>query len=148
MNMTDLVPTENRHNKKAGMPAFEPTDWHREVVRRAADFGLPHDYICQCIVNPRTGQPIARDTLEKHFRAELDHGKSHANHMVINTLYEKAVGGDTTACIWWTKTQAGWRERQELEVIKHADKMTDEELVKSIEERANRLGIKIDLKIG
>jgi hypothetical protein len=29
-----------------------------------------------------------------------------------------------------------------------ADNMTDEELVRAIEERANRLGIKIDLRIG
>jgi hypothetical protein len=124
-SVTDLVPTENRHNKKAGMPAFEPTDWHREVVRRAAGFGLPHDYICQCIVNPRTGQPIARDTLEKHFRTELDHGKNFANHMVINTLFEKAVNGDTTAGIWWTKTQCGWRETQQVEVSNKFDHMSE-----------------------
>jgi hypothetical protein len=54
---------------------------------------------------------IERNTLEKYFRAELDHGKSHASHMVINTLYEKAVSGDTTACIWWTNEDSIRLER-------------------------------------
>jgi Protein of unknown function (DUF3235) len=34
------------------------------------------------------------------------------------------------------------------ETGRHADNMTEEELIKAIEERANRLGIKIDLRIG
>jgi len=34
------------------------------------------------------------------------------------------------------------------ETGRHADNMTEEELIKAIEERVNRLGIKIDLRIG
>jgi hypothetical protein len=34
------------------------------------------------------------------------------------------------------------------ETGRYADNMTEEELIKAIEERANRLGIKIDLRIG
>ena len=27
----------------------------------------------------------------------------------------KAVGGDTAACIWWTKSKCGWKETQAVE---------------------------------
>jgi hypothetical protein len=29
-------------------------------------------------------------------------------------LFQKATGGDTTAMIWWSKTQMRWSERIEL----------------------------------
>jgi hypothetical protein len=30
---------------------------------------------------------------------------------MAKTLYNKALMGDTTAMIWWTKAQMGWGER-------------------------------------
>ena len=42
----------------AGMPAYTPTAKEREIVEKAAGFGLPHDKICQLIVSERTGKPI------------------------------------------------------------------------------------------
>jgi len=51
-----------------------PTAKEREIVERAAGFGLPHDKICQLIVSERTGKPIDAKTLRAVFRAELDRG--------------------------------------------------------------------------
>jgi hypothetical protein len=43
------------------MPAFEPTAKDRETVERVAGFGLPHEDICQLVINPRTGKAISRN---------------------------------------------------------------------------------------
>jgi hypothetical protein len=56
-----MTKKQNPVNKKAragGMPACAPTATEREIVEKAAGFGLPHDKICQLIVSERTGKPI------------------------------------------------------------------------------------------
>jgi hypothetical protein len=55
-------------------------------------------------------------TLRKYYRHELDMGKAKANGQIAKTLYSKAVGGDTTSLIWWTKTQMKWAETQKHEL--------------------------------
>ena len=55
-------------------------------------------------------------TLRKHYRAELDMGKAKANGQIAKTLFTKATSGDTTALIWWTKTQMRWAETVKQEI--------------------------------
>jgi len=95
----------------AGRPAFEPTDAERKQVEALSGYGLPYDHICVLI---RDG--ICKDTLMKHFSAELTKGKAKANAQVGQTLFQKAMSGDTTAMIWWSKTQMKWKETQTHEV--------------------------------
>jgi len=40
---------ENEINKKAGMPAFEPTAEEREIVYQCSGFGMPQTDICHLI---------------------------------------------------------------------------------------------------
>jgi hypothetical protein len=47
-----------RPPRRGGMPAYAPTAKEREIVEKAAGFGLPHDKICKRIVSERTGKPI------------------------------------------------------------------------------------------
>ena len=140
---------QNRINKKhaGGMPKFVPTDEQREMVRRTTGFGLPQEYICQLIVSERTGKPISLETLGKHFRTELDAGKATATYKVINSLFDKAVNGDTTAAIWWTKARMGWSEKttSHENLVSKYDRMSEKELIESLQREANELGIKIDL---
>jgi hypothetical protein len=60
-----------------------------------------------------------------------------------------ALAGNVTAQIWYTKTQMGWKETQ---VVEHADarldSMSEDEIVRELAERANKLGVKIDVNIG
>jgi hypothetical protein len=56
------------------------------------------------------------DTLRKHFSNELVAGKAKANSGIGRTLFQKAMGGDTTAMIWWSKTQMRWAETQKHEL--------------------------------
>jgi hypothetical protein len=51
--------------------------------------------ICQLMISPRTNGPICKETLEKHFRAELDRGMAVADFNVLGCLCDKAASGDT-----------------------------------------------------
>ena len=86
-------------------PPFKPTDDERKLVGQMCAVGIPQESICLVI---RDG--IDDKTLRKHFRRELDTAKIKANAQIGGTLFNKAVGGDTTAAIFWAKTQMGWRD--------------------------------------
>jgi predicted transcriptional regulator len=85
------------------------TDETRRLVESSSGLGLPHESIA-CLVG------IDDKTLRKHYRHELDMGKAKANGQIAKTLYSKAVGGDTTSLIWWTKTQMRWAETVKQEI--------------------------------
>lgn len=95
----------------AGRPAFEPTDAERKQVEAMSGYGLPIEQIAILV---RGG--IDTDTLRKHFANELIAGKAKANSGVGRTLFQKAMGGDTAAMIWWSKTQMRWKETQAHEI--------------------------------
>ncbi len=95
----------------AGRPAFEPTDAERKQVEALSGYGLPIEQIAVLV---RDG--IHVDTLRAHFETELVSGKAKANGQVGKTLFQKAMGGDTTAMIWWSKTQMRWKEVQQHEL--------------------------------
>ena len=95
----------------AGRPKFEPVDAERKQVEALSGYGLPIDQIGALI---RDGIHI--DTLRAHFSAELQSGKAKANAQVGKTLFSKVMAGDTTAAIWWSKTQMRWAETQKHEL--------------------------------
>ena len=95
----------------AGRPAFQPTDAERKQVEALSGYGLPIEQIAVLV---REG--IDTDTLRKHFATELLSGKAKANGQVGKTLFQKVMAGDTTAAIWWSKTQMRWAETQKHEL--------------------------------
>ena len=95
----------------AGRPEFEPTDAERKQVEALSGYGLPIEQIAVLV---RDG--IHVDTLRSHFGTELVSGKAKANGQVGKTLFQKVMAGDTTAAIWWSKTQMRWAETHKHEV--------------------------------
>lgn len=95
----------------AGRPVFEPTEHERKQVEAMSGYGLPIEQIAILV---RGG--IDTDTLRKHFTQELISGKAKANAQVGKTLFQKVMAGDTTAAIWWSKTQMRWKEVQQHEL--------------------------------
>jgi hypothetical protein len=85
---------------------FVPTPDQRKQVDAMAGYGVPEDAIAKVIgIDPHT--------LRKHFRHELDTAHVRANSAVAQSLYQKAVGNGpqaVTACIFWLKTRARWKE--------------------------------------
>lgn len=96
-----------------------PSAENKRLVETSAGLGLPHEQIGALI-------GIDDKTLRKHYRTELDVGKAKASAQIAKTLYNKAIGGDTTALIWWTKSQLRWSEtvKQELTGAEGAPLMT------------------------
>jgi hypothetical protein len=113
---TEKPTLEKPHNKGgarpgAGRPAFEPTAAERKQVEALSGYGLPIEQIAVLV---RDGIHI--DTLRAHFATELVSGKAKANGQVGQTLFQKVMAGDTTAAIWWSKTQMRWAETQKHEL--------------------------------
>jgi hypothetical protein len=86
-----------------------PTDKTREQVLSASGLGLPQVQIAALL-------GISDVTLRKHYEKELAVGKATASAQIAKSLYNKAVSGDTTAAIWWTKAQMGWGETNTTKV--------------------------------
>lgn len=88
----------------------EPTEEKRTIVARASGLGLPLKQICVLV-------DIAEndvDTLKRYYKKEILTGKAYANLRVAGSLFERTKK-DTTAAIWWTKSQMGWRETAPIE---------------------------------
>ena len=83
---------------------FCPTPEQRNQVEVLAGFGLPQHQIAVLLgCDPKT--------LRKHFETELSVGDAKATAKIAQTLFNKAVSGDTASLIFWMKARAGWRER-------------------------------------
>ena len=91
--------------KRITKPSFEPTEDERKLVKQMCAVGIPQDSIAMVV---RDGIDVK--TLRKHFRRELDTAKIEANAKIGGTLFNRAINGDTTAAIFWAKTQMGWKE--------------------------------------
>jgi hypothetical protein len=101
-------------------PPFEPTDEQRQLVEKLAGLGIPHRQIAEFVINPRTDRPISHTTCEKFFAAELASGLAKATAKVAQNLFrvatsEEISGPVVTACIFWMKCRAGWREVSRME---------------------------------
>lgn len=105
--------TEKRRTK----PPHEPTKATRDTVQMHTLVGTPQIVIAD-VLN------IDVKTLRKWYRAELDLAKAKANATIGGALFNKAKSGDTTAMIFWMKTQAGWREKQDLNHVSEDGSMT------------------------
>lgn len=56
------------------------------------------------------------DTLQRHYRTELDTAIAKANSRIAERLYKKAMEGDTASMIFWLKTRARWAETVKQEI--------------------------------
>ena len=85
-----------------------PTDELREKVMRYAKAGIPQIDIAKVL-------KISKMTLRKHYGEEMDAAIAETDANVGGALYTKAMGGDTTAMIWWTKARMRWKETRKEE---------------------------------
>jgi len=95
----------------------EPTDASRKLVQLHATIGTQQHVIADIL-------GIDAKTLRKHYREELDQSMAQANAQIGGALFNKAKGGDTAAMIFWMKTRAGWREKQEIDHTSSDGSMT------------------------
>jgi len=97
--------------KKMPRPTFEPTPEQRVQVRTLAECGAPEDYIATKI-------GVAKNTLSKHFAAELEAGQQEAKLQVSTFILDSILGrggitderARATLAIFYAKTRMGWKE--------------------------------------
>lgn len=94
--------------KKAGRPAYKRDDDAAKQVEAMSAVGITQEQIASVL-------GICVETLVKNYRDELDNAAAKANAAVGRSLYQKAVNGDTSAAIWWSKARMGWSEKQQHE---------------------------------
>lgn len=99
-------------NGKPGRKPHVPTDKDRKMVQSMIGFGITQNQISKIM-------GVSADTLQRHYRDELDTGVARANSLVAQNLFSIATGkgsGSVAAAIFWMKTRAQWREvnRQEI----------------------------------
>ena len=114
--------TDQKKRKTPGRKPHSPTTATRQMVQLHTTVGTP-----QAIVADMLG--IDDKTLRKYYREELDQSLAKANATVGGALFNKAKGGDTTAMIFWMKTQAGWREKQEFNHTSSDGSMTPSTII-------------------
>ena len=92
---------------------------------------------------------ITKPTLEKHFREELDRGMALIDYQVGSSLVDQALKGNVNAQTFYLSRRVGWKETTVVEnKDSRLESMSDDEIVKELADRANRLGVKIDVSIG
>lgn len=114
MDKLEKPPAINGHGGArdgAGRKPFEPTAKERQQVEALAGVGLPHDQIGALV---RDG--VCTDVIRQYFAKELKAGKAKASAKIGQTLFNRAIGGETAALIWWTKSQMGWKEKRAHEL--------------------------------
>lgn len=85
----------------------EPTEKTRGEVKLLSSFGHNQAEISNYL-------DIDEKTLRKYYRRELDTASMEANAQVAKRLFHKAVvQDDLTAQMFWLKTRARWRERDQ-----------------------------------
>lgn len=93
--------------EKPGRPEFQPTAAQRAQVKAMAAYGVPQFDIGKVV-------GCSDATLRKHFWQELETAAAEANAKVAQTLFRTATEGTgkeaVTACIFWLKCRAGWRD--------------------------------------
>ena len=90
------------------MPMHKPTEQNRKKVISYARLGITHEEIARVL-------QIDAKTLRLHYRDELDTAHTIANAAIGGELYRKAMDGDTTCLIWWTKARMRWSEKRETD---------------------------------
>lgn len=104
---------ETKKKRGPGQPPFKPTDEERRLVQQMTAVGIKQVDIARVI---RAGG-ICHKTLTKHFREEIDCGKTKAIAAVAGALFNTALAGNTSAQIFFLKTQARWTEpKQEIDI--------------------------------
>jgi transposase len=82
---------------------YTPTQMCKFMVKKMCAYGLKNDQISQII-------GVSEKTLRNHFSEELRQGRVEVDYMIIDTLFRKAMNGDTASLIFWAKTRCRWSE--------------------------------------
>ena len=112
--------------KRQTKPPHAPTDATRQTVQLHTTVGTTQADIARVL-------DIDEKTLRKYYRDELDLAKAKANATIGGALFNRAKSGDTSAMIFWMKTQAGWREKTDINHTSEDGSMTPQPSITAVD---------------
>lgn len=100
---------------KRGRPRKTIVATQVERIRHLAGRGLSEEQIARSLgMSPSTF--LARKKEDQSLDDVIGEGRASAVYDVANSLYENALSGNVTAAIFWLKNNAGWRDKNDVEV--------------------------------
>lgn len=114
---------------KRGPKGMQPTKKQKADVLRRSGYGVPQTVIA-------TDLGISLPTLHKHFRAELDNGKTALDEIAVGQLFKNILAGKEASTMFYLKCRCGWKEPPKAVDVAHSgsiggfdpSKLTDAEL--------------------
>lgn len=101
-----MVPATGKPAGRIGNPPFEPSEEQRQTVKTYAVV------LTQAQLAAHMG--ISEDTLQRHFRKEIDQATAMAVASIGSKLFKKASDGNLAAMIFFLKTRGKWNSRIEV----------------------------------
>lgn len=102
--------TKAKKKNLGGRPEHKPTAKDRRSVKTMAGHGVQHEAIAASL-------GIAKNTLYKHYREDIDKGDADAQAKIAQSLFSRGVKDkDTAALIWLSKTRLGYKDTSRVEV--------------------------------
>lgn len=112
---------------RKGVPNFEATDAERQLVRNLVAVGVAQAQIACVILRPGADgamTPISEDTLQRHFRLELDTGSAVVHAALAGRMLRTALGHNASATVkdelraqmFLLKTKFGYREVNQIDL--------------------------------
>lgn len=92
-----------KKDNNGGRPLHEPTEELIKQVKAMVSCGVQGKLIASSI-------GISEPTLIKHYKDHMNVARASAHLQVGNSLFQRAINGDTSSAIFYAKTQMGWRE--------------------------------------
>lgn len=98
-----------------------PTDETKKMVRDLSANGIPEQGVSEVL-------GIDQKTLRKYYAQEIREERFIRVMKVGNALYKSALSGDTTAAIFYLKTQGRWRT-EDNKVFQENDEQIKKEIL-------------------
>ncbi len=120
---------EQQEKRKVGKPRIVLTeDQIQQVEKLSAYLNVEQmaDYL-------GIGKQTFRDIMNREPRISVlyKQGRSKAVAAVASSLISKARSGDTSSMIFYLKTQAGWKEKQEIDITSSDGALTPWKSIKA-----------------
>jgi hypothetical protein len=92
------------------MQPFTPSAEQRQFVAAMTGMRMTWEEIRLLVINPRTNEPISKETLQKAFAAELADGKAKLKRVISEKFRNALDNSDPWALQWGLKYINGWRD--------------------------------------
>jgi hypothetical protein len=95
-------------NHGGGYPKFRPSAAQRDAVRIMSGVKMSVDEMRKVLLNPRTGLPLTKTAMYRHFRREMDEGPPSLKFLVAEKYMKHLREGREYAVRLGMKNKHGW----------------------------------------